>query len=92
MCLHSKDAVKRKVYSTNITACALSKKRSVQGKSSKGNPRSGANNHKEIKGIAKQRHPGGTSSVNKEELEAERLIKILQFRDGGQNLDGESPA
>lgn len=52
----------------------------------------GANNHKEIKGIAKQRHPGGTSSANKEELEAERPIKILQFRDGGQNLDGESPA
>lgn len=88
MCLQSKDAVKRKVYSTNITACALSKR----GQSSKGNPRSGANNHKEIKGIAKQRHPGGTSSANKEELEAERPIKILQFRDGGQNLDGESPA
>lgn len=55
-------------------------------------PEVGENNHKEIKGIAKQRHPGGTSSANKEELQAVRPIKILQFRDGGQNLDGESPA
>lgn len=83
--------MKRKVYSTNIIARALSKRGQFKARVQKAT-RGRGRTITEIKGIATQRHPGGTSSANKEELEAERPIKILQFRDGGQNLDGESPA